>query len=153
MSVASDRLPHVDEHATVIEADLDATWDALMRTVDRSFASAPTARGARVLGCADVAPAGPRPLAPGSAIPGFHVGTADRPRELALLGRHRFSAYTLIFRLDDLGDGKARLRAETRAEFPGVKGRLYRAMVIGTRVHVVVTRRLLGAVKHRAEGS
>jgi hypothetical protein len=153
MSVASDRLPHVDEHATVIEADLDATWDALTRTVDRSFASAQTARGARVLGCADVAPAGPRPLEPGSAVPGFHVGTADRPHELALLGRHRFSDYALIFRLDDLDSGRTRLRAETRADFPGLKGRLYHAMVIGTRVHIVVTRRLLSAVKHRAERS
>jgi hypothetical protein len=32
-----------------------------------------------------------------------------------------------------------RLRAETRAVFPGTPGRLYRAGVIGTRAHVLVT--------------
>jgi len=153
MSSAGDRLPHVDEHSTPIEASPEATWDALLRVLDGSFSSPRTARVARLLGCADVAAAGPRPLSAGSAFPGFHVAAAERPGELELLGRHRFSDYALIFRLDDLGGGKTRLRAETRAEFPGVKGRLYRAMVIGSRVHVLVTRRLLGAVRQRAERS
>jgi len=44
-----------------------------------------------------------------------------------------------------------RLRAETRARFPGGAGRLYRAAVIGTRGHILVTMRLLEAVKRRAE--
>jgi hypothetical protein len=38
----------------------------------------------------------------------------------------------LIFRLDELVNGSVQLRAETRAEFPGVLGKIYRAMVIGT---------------------
>jgi hypothetical protein len=146
-----DRLPHVDEHATTIAAGPDATWEALLRAVERSFASAATRRFARLLGCADVESEGPRPLAAGSAFPGFHVEGAERPRELALAGRHRFSDYALVFRLDDLGDERTRLRAETRAEFPGLKGRAYRALVIGTRAHVVITRRLLSAPKRLAE--
>ena len=75
----------------------------------------------------------------------------EHPRELALAGSRRFSEYSLVFRLDDLGDAGTRLRAETRADFPGLRGRLYRAMVIRTRGHVVVTKRLLGATKRRAE--
>jgi len=46
-----------------------------------------------------------------------------------------------------------RVRAETRAEFPGLQGSVYRALVIGTRGHVLVTRRILAAVQRRAERS
>jgi hypothetical protein len=151
VSSPGDSLPYVDEHATAIAAGPDATWEALLRVVERSFSSAATGRFARLLGCADLEQAGPRPLAAGSAFPGFHVEGAERPRELALAGSHRFSDYALIFRLDDLGEGRTRLRAETRAEFPGLKGRAYRALVIGTRAHVVITRRLLAAPKRLAE--
>jgi hypothetical protein len=146
-------LPHVDEHSTPIEAKSDSTWVALVHVVERSLTSARTAHGARLLGCADLRASGPRPLAAGSSLPGFHVDLAEQPRELALAGSHRFSDYALIFRLDDLGDGRTCLSAETRAAFPGVKGRAYRALVIDTRAHLVVTRRLLGAVKRRAEKS
>lgn len=145
-----DELPHVDEHSTSVDATAERTWEALLRTVDGTLASGRAARGARLLGCEDAEAAGPRPLAPGATIPGFHVEVAERPRELALAGAHRFSRYALIFRLDP-GDGVTRLRAETRARFPGLRGRAYRALVIGSRMHVVVTRRLLAAVKRRAE--
>ena len=73
------------------------------------------------------------------------------PAELALAGSHRFSDYALIFRLDPLAGGGTRVRAETRAEFPDLKGAVYRTLVIGTRMHVLVTRRILTAVKRRAE--
>lgn len=144
-------LPRVDEYATTIEAGADAAWPALLGVIDGSFGSPRTGRVARLLGCADVDSTGPRPLAAGSTFPGFHVEAAERPKELALIGSHHFSDYALIFRLDDLGKGKTRLRAETRARFPGLKGRIYRALVIGTRGHLLVTRRLLGAAKSRAE--
>ncbi len=150
MHTGAEHLPYVDEHSVAVDAPPDATWDALLRVVEGSFGSPSTARGARLLGCADVKPAGPRPLAAGSAVPGFHVGVADAPRELALLGRHRFSDYALVFHLDPAPSGTT-LRAETRAAFPGLRGRAYRALVIGTRAHVLVTRRLLAAVERRAE--
>jgi hypothetical protein len=86
-----------------------------------------------------------------ASMTGFHVAAADEPRELVLAGRHPFSRYELIFHLDELPSDRTRLRAETRAEFPGVRGAVYRAMVIGTRMHVLVTRRLISAVKARAE--
>lgn len=146
-----DSLPHIDEHATEIAADPAVVWEALLRVVEGSFGSTRTGRAAGALGCADVRPSGPRPLEAGSAFPGFHVEKAEPSRELALAGSHRFSQYALIFRLDEHSKGKTALRAETRATFPGVKGGIYRALVIGTRGHVLVTRRLLGAVRQRAE--
>jgi hypothetical protein len=118
---------------------------------DGSFGAAATARVARLLGCADVDSTGPRPLAAGSTLPGFHVEAADRPRELALVGSHRFSRYALIFRLDRRGADHTLLRAETRADFPRLKGSVYRTLVIRTRGHVLVTRRLLDATRQRAE--
>jgi hypothetical protein len=146
-----ESLPHLDEHSVEIAARPEPTWNALLRVVEGSFGSTATGRAARLLGCADLDAAGPRPLATGSSLPGFHVETADEQRELALAGSHRFSEYALIFRLDDLGDDHTRLRAETKATFPGLKGGAYRTLVIGTRGHVLVTRRLLDAAKRRAE--
>ncbi len=151
MATTEPPLAQVDEHSTEITAGSEAVWEALLRVVEGSFGSTSTARVARLLGCADVESAGPRPLAAGSALPGFHVEALERPQELVLAGRHRFSDYALIFRLDQLGDGRIRLCAETRATFPGLKGAVYRTLVIGTRGHVLVTRRLLDAVKQRAE--
>jgi hypothetical protein len=145
------RLPHIDEHSIAIEAGSEATWEALLRTVETSVTSPVSGRIAGLLGCADVDASGPRPLALGSSLPGFHVDVAEPLAELALAGSHRFSEYALIFRLDNGGEGRTVLRAETRAVFPGLKGRTYRALVIGTRGHVLVTRRLLDAAKRRAE--
>jgi hypothetical protein len=147
MTVTEHRLPQVDEHSTEITASPEAVWDALLRVIEGTFGSATTGRVARLLGCADIGASGPRPLTAGSAFPGFHVEVADRPHELALVGSHRFSDYALIFRLEEIDDRHTRLRAETRAIFPGVKGAVYRTLVISTRGHVLVTRRLLGAVK------
>jgi hypothetical protein len=151
MSAATERLPHVDEHSLVVEAGSEACWQALLRVAEASVSAAGAPRFARIVGCADTAASGPRPLAAGSAFPGFHVDTATAPAELALAGSHRFSDYALIFRLDELDSGRTRIRAETRAEFPDLKGSVYRALVIGTRMHVLATRRILGAVKRNAE--
>jgi hypothetical protein len=145
-------LPYVDELPIEIDADREASWTALLRVVEGSFASARGRGPARLLACEDTEPSGPRPLAPGSAFPGFHVETVEPESELALAGRHRFSTYLLSFRLEDAG-GRTRLVAETRASFPGLKGSVYQALVIGTRMHVLVTRRILTATKRRAERS
>lgn len=143
-------LPYVDEHSTVVEADAEDTWAALLEVVENSFSFAGARYIARILGCEQSEDSGPRPLAEGSSCPGFKVVSAMAPGELALAGRHRFSRYTLTFRLEGLGEEATRLRAETRAEFPGYKGRFYRALVIGTRGHVAVTRSLLAATGRRA---
>lgn len=151
-TATEQRLPHIDEHSVEIAASPEAVWEALLRVVDGSFGSATTGRVARLLGCTDVGASGPRPLATGSAFPGFHVEAAEHLQELTLAGSHRFSDYALIFGLDQI-DQHTRLRAETRAIFPGVKGAIYRTLVIGSRGHVLVTRRLLGAIKQRAESA
>ncbi len=145
-----DALPFVDEHGVEVEAPPEAVWESLLRVADGSLSSPATGRFARLLGCEPSAASGPRPLAEGSSIPGFAVARAQPGSELALVGRHRYSEYALVLRLTGNG-GTTRLRAETRARFPGAAGRLYRAAVIGTRMHVLVTMRLLGGVKRRAE--
>jgi hypothetical protein len=153
MNAATERLPHVDEHSLVVEAGREATWEALLRVAEGSVSSAGAPRYARLVGCADTEASGPRPLAEGSAFPGFHVATAAAPAELALAGSHRFSDYALIFRLEQLDGGRTRVRAETRAEFPHLKGAIYKGLVIGTRLHVLATRRVLAGVKRNAERS
>jgi hypothetical protein len=136
-----------------VAASPDAVWAALLRVVEASFSGGPTPRLAAVVGCQDRQAGGPRPLAAGSTVPGFHVAAAEPPRLLALVGGHRFSAYALTFRLDDLDldGGGTRLRAETRAAFPGLAGTAYRGLVIGTRMHVLVVNRILAATRRAAE--
>lgn len=153
MDAAAARLPHVDEHAIEVAASREATWEALLRVAEGTVSADAAPRFARLLGCADTEPAGPRPLALGSVLPGFHVASCEPEAELGLGGSHRFSEYALIFRLEDDGAGGTRVRAETRAVFPHLKGRVYRALVIGTRMHVLATRRILTASKRRAERS
>ncbi len=151
MTTPSATLPYIDEHGVVVDANLDTTWSACQRVVDGSFRSVgPTAR---LLGCEDTIASGPRPLVTGSTLPGFHVEIATPGQTLALVGRHRFSDYALIFHLDGTSDGVTMVRAETRARFPGLKGSVYKTLVIRTRGHVLVTRRLLKAMKQRAERS
>jgi len=130
----------------VIDADADAVWTALLETVDTTF-PAPVAR---VLGCDPAARSGARPLAAGATIVGFRVETADAPHALVLAGRHRFSTYALTFRLEPVTPTRTRLRAETRASFPGMSGGLYRALVIGSRGHRVAVGRMLAAIAGRA---
>jgi len=151
MDADAARLPHVDEHTVEVAADVEAIWETLLRVVEGTVSSGAAAPFARLLGCADTTASGPRPLALGSAVPGFHVAGCEPGVELDLAGGHRFSDYALIFRLEQMAPDRTRLRAETRAAFPGLRGSVYRALVIGTRMHVLATRRILSAVKRRAE--
>lgn len=81
---------------------------------------------------------------------GFRVAVAAPGHELALVGRHPFSTYALIFHLDETDQGHTRLRAETRARFPGPAGSVYRRLVMGTGGHAMVMRRMLRTVRKRA---
>lgn len=144
-------LPYRDEHTTVVAAGADDVWRSLGETLDRSFSRPGANRYARLVGCADRTASGPRPLAEDSTFPGFRVAAAVPGRELVLGGRHRFSSYALIFRLEPAGPGRSRLTAETRATFPGPAGGLYQLLVLGTGGHAVGVRRLLAAVRRRAE--
>jgi hypothetical protein len=147
----TSQLPYLDEHTTTVEAGVDDVWLALIETLDQTFSGTLATGFARTLRCADPAASGPRPLAEGSTISGFRVAAATPGAELVLEGRHRFSTYALSFRLEQVNAGRSLLRAESRAAFPGLAGGVYRLLVIGTRGHVVATRRLLSAMASRAE--
>ena len=99
-------LPRIDEHSAVIDRGVQATWASLLHVVEASFSSGLAPRFTRALGCADTAAGGPRPLAPGSTLPGFHVAEASSPRKLVLLGSHRYSRYALSFALEELDEGQ-----------------------------------------------
>jgi hypothetical protein len=143
-------LPLIDEHTTVVASDADTVWHELGELLDHSFGRGRSARIARLLGCADRTPSGPHPLTEGSSLHGFRVAVADPGRELTLVGRHRFSMYALIFHLDEQCPGRTRLRAETRARFPGPAGAVYRGLVIGTGGHAMAVRHMLTTVRKRA---
>jgi hypothetical protein len=146
-------LPWIDEHAEELAAPVSAVWPALLRTVERMTAGGAAPRYARAVGCADTEAGGPRPLEVGSTLPGFHVAALTPERLLVVRGSHHFSDYALSFRLEPLGAVRTRVIAETRAVFPGFKGRAYRALVIGTRMHVLVVRRVLRGVRRRVESA
>src|SRR3954451_892135 len=107
----TDQLPRIDEHPILVEASRERVWEALLAVAEQSVAAPGAPRYARLVGCEDVETGGPRPLAPGSTMPWSHVESADSPAHLALAGGHRFSQYGLIFRLDDEGPDRTRLRA------------------------------------------
>ncbi|MCC9705124.1 hypothetical protein E4N62_07585 [Streptomyces sp. MNU76] len=146
-------LPFVDEHTILVAADVEDVWWALAEALDWAFSRPSAVRYAKLVGCADHTAGGPRPPVAGeTAFPGFRTASAVPPRELTLLGRHRFSSYTWTFRLDDAEPGGGvRLRAETRATFPGPVGGLYRLLVLGTGTHAKLTRRLLTTARLLAE--
>lgn len=146
----AEALRGIDTHERVVDADPWVVWTSISEVLG-SEAGWLTRLGARALGCRHVRESGPRPLTVGSTMCGFRVSRADAPRELALEGAHRFSEYALILRISEDESRRTRLAAETRAIFPGRGGRLYRAAVIGSRVHAVAMARLLRAIKGRAE--
>jgi hypothetical protein len=131
-------LPYVDEHAIEVPVGRERAWEALNAYVARSLLE-PGRDPFRLL-------VGTDPPA------GFAIA-AQMPRErLELAGRHRFSRYALVFELRDARPGVTRVAAQTYAAFPGPRGRVYRALVIGTRLHVVATRGMLRAIGRVATG-
>jgi hypothetical protein len=156
---ADDELPFIDVHSLAVDAGPDRAWEAVAQVVRGWAGGAPPRRSARVgaliarlLGCADVEPPLPGPGLP-EAMVGFRVALAERPSLIALAGEHRFSTYALIFHIEHVDRSRSIVKAETRAAFPGLAGRVYRAAVIGSGAHVLVVRLLLSSLKHRAEQS
>lgn len=131
-----ERLPYVDEHAIEVGAPRATTWTALDEVVARMLRTAERSPVGALLGT------DPRA--------GFAITQRAAPERLVLHGRHRFSRYALTFDLED-SDGGTRVRATTRAAFPGARGRIYRVLVIGTHLHVLATRRILRDVRERAQ--
>lgn len=137
MNSARATLPYVDEHQLFVEAALDVVWSALCSFGDSELGIGSGNPLAYLLGT--------RPRR------GFEVAEADPGHELTLAGQHRFSRYKLVFGLV-AAEGGTVVTARTFAEFPGIHGRIYRVLVIGSRAHVVATRRILRAVRRKALG-
>lgn len=133
MRLASSELPYVDEHAIRIPASRELVWTALQRYVVTSLRIAPSNPLVRILG-----------TEPPS---GFEVSETALAERLTLVGRHRFSQYMLAFELTDARDGATQLRAQSYAAFPGIRGRVYRGLVIDTRAHVVATNHVLRSIR------
>jgi len=137
------QLPFIDEHSQRIDARAEAVWAALLKVLRRQMGG--SAWFARLLGCDPADGTAELTGRPGETVPGFRVVESEPGRRLALAGRHRFADYALTFILDG-----SHLRAQTHAAFPGLLGRLYRAAVIGSGAHRLVTRRLLRQVARAA---
>jgi hypothetical protein len=133
MGSVNPDLPYIDEHSVRIDASRDQVWNALNRYVGSSLASGKRGPLTKVLG-----------TEPAS---GFEISETVPEESLTLAGRHRFSRYSLVFELADADNGATLLRARSYAAFPGIPGRTYRALVIGTRLHVVATNHLLGSIR------
>jgi hypothetical protein len=114
-----ERLPYIDEHAITMAANREETWSALLQVM-----------------CRD-------PRDPSTVPAGFVLDEARAPERFALKGRHPFAVYRWVFELDEESAHRTRLRALTWADFPGVHGKVYRSLVIGTGAHRIVVRRTL----------
>jgi hypothetical protein len=135
-----------DEHTVVAKAPAVVVWRALGDSLPDSRISQ---RYAAAVGARDTRPSG-SPLVAGSTVPGFVVDEARPSQRLVLVGRHRFSTYTLTFLLEERAGG-TQLTARTDATFPGVPGLLYRSAVISSGGHRVLVRRWLRRIAAAAE--
>lgn len=145
-----ESLPFVDRHSITIAASPQRTWEALLQVVGKVGEERRSRAFAKGLGCTPCEAEGEFGEI-GSTVPGFLVTRAVETAVLALMGEHRFSRYALIFRIVERNSGLTECSAETRAEFPGGKGKAYKGLVIGTRGHVVVTNSILRNVRKLAE--
>jgi hypothetical protein len=123
-----ERLPYIDQHVTTVRADRATTWTALLRRMCRGPDDPSTVR-----------------------LPFFWLDEEQAEKRLALDGAHFFSVYKLVFELVDDGPQGTRLTALTWADFPGIHGKAYRALVIGTGGHRVAVRRMLRRIAADAE--
>jgi hypothetical protein len=121
-----ERLPYIDEHAISVAANRAETWSAMLRTI-----------------CRD-------PHDPSTVPTGFVLDEARPPERLALKGRHLFARYRWVFELDAEGPQRTRVRSATWADFPGLHGKIYRTLVIGTGGHRVAVRSTLKRIAARA---
>lgn len=121
-----ERLHYIDEHAITVDAGRADSWSALLRVM-----------------CRD-------PGDPSTVPTGFVLDEARPPERFALKGHHPFAAYRWVFELEAEPVGRTRVRAATWAAFPGVHGKIYRALVIGTGGHRVVVRRTLNRIARAA---
>lgn len=129
----------VDEHRIRVAAPRDHVWKGLRRYVDASLVY--ERRDTPLLRLLGTQPRS-----------GFAVSREAPGTRLELSGRHRFSRYLLVFELADAGDGTTEVSAQTFADFPGVHGRAYRTLVIGSRAHVLAVRGIVRSIRQATLG-
>lgn len=138
MSLNNGEPPYVDEHRIVIAAPRDRVWSALRRYTESSVGVAASNPLAWLLGTE------PRS--------GFEVTRVIPDRQLGMAGRHRFARYLLVFEITEVAAGETVVSARTHADFPGPHGRVYRALVIGTRAHVLAVNHMLRSIRRLSLG-
>ena len=129
----ADDLPYIDEHTIGVDAPRERVWTALERYIESLLHGVERNPLVALLG--------PRPRA------GFDAVEKVEQQRLSLAGRHHFSRYRLDFELRDIPGGGTRVQARSYAAFPGLHGRTYRALVIGTGLHVVATKHMLRGIR------
>lgn len=80
---------------------------------------------------------------------GFAIVDEQPPALVTLAGRHRFSRYEMDLRVDPAADGSL-VTVVTLADFPGARGKAYRAALMGSRGHVFAVRLMLRSIAERA---
>jgi hypothetical protein len=150
----AEELPYIDSHTIEVQAPAASVWDEIVEHTLRRFGAGMGPLGpyaTRLGGCAYVEAPPPGRDVP-ETIVGFRVARAEQPSLIVLAGEHRFARYSLTLRIEPFGSGDAsRLTAETRAAFPGTRGRVYERIVIGTGGHVIVVMRMLRSIGRRVE--
>ena len=139
-------LPFIDELETTVTAPADRVFLSVARHVGRGFGGRVPEVFSRLLGCVHRGTPYTVPPIVGQEASGFRVARVQQPQELILEGQHRFATYRLSFFVDAIGLGESRLRARTDALFPGIKGAMYRALVIGSGGHEFVVKGMLRAI-------
>jgi hypothetical protein len=145
-------LPKIDAHEVLVDVPPDQAWAALLSSFTRGSTGAGWRVFAKAIRCQPDSAHGD-PDAVGASIPGFRVVGSVPPSEWKLEGSHLFSRYSLTFRITPLEGERCLIRAESSAVFPGLHGRVYRALVIGTGGHVVAVRNIVRRIKIEAERS
>lgn len=129
---------YIDEHTITITASRHAVWTSLRTFVGGMVRDARTPLGSRVERLLGTEPRS-----------GFAVAQESPERRIVLVGQHRFARYRLEFELTD-GAAGITVTARSFGDFFGHRGRCYRLLVVGTRGHVLVVRRMLRTIRSRS---
>lgn len=128
-------LPVMDEHSVIVASPREAVWQSVVQ-----YGRGLTLSRHRLLGA--VLGAEPRS--------GFEISHQIEGERLELSGRHRFARYRLVFSLSEQRNHALKLSATSYAAFPGARGRLYRALLLGSGGHVLAVRHMLRAISRHA---
>jgi hypothetical protein len=150
MDIGSAALPCIDEHEISLNVPTPVAWTAVVAVFARLTARPAWRAFAKAIRCKPDHAVGTA-ITVGEAVPGFLVARCEAPTEWALEGEHLFSRYALTFRVTPVDGEHCRVVAHSSAEFPGLHGKVYRAMVIGTGGHAIGVRGILRSIRNEAE--